>query len=156
MGKFRCCLTGKRLTGLLNTTLFSNTPTAAALVVAGAVRDPGLDGQFMRRNFTLAASRGRGRVLRWEERATAYDQLFIRPNILHGAWGRLTVRRFAADRFAGNLSVMDEVRRQIGVIFNEALTARRCPVYRPHTGLYSSGSTLTNYLLLQEARRLRR
>jgi hypothetical protein len=107
------------LQGLLNTTLFSNTPGGA--VVAGRDATLTLDGQFYAPgNFTLAASQG-GQVLRWEEPRNRYDQLFYQAE--HFAWcvGQgLTdspIRPLA--RVLENLSVMDEVRRQIGVVFNE-------------------------------------
>ena len=109
----------KGLQGLLNTTLFSNTPGGA--VVAGRDATLTLDGQFYAPgNFTLAASQG-GQVLHWEEPRNRYDQLFYQAE--HFAWcvGQgLTdspIRPLA--RVLENLSVMDEVRRQIGVVFNE-------------------------------------
>lgn len=82
------------LQGLLNTTLFSNTPGGA--VVAGRDATLVLDGQFYAPgNFTLAASQG-DRYCAGKSRATATTSCFIRPNILPGAWGKGSrIRRFA-------------------------------------------------------------
>ena len=107
------------LQGLLNTTLFSNT--AGTAVVAGRDATLTLDGQFYAPgNFTLAASQG-GNVLSWEEPRNRYDQLFYQAE--HFAWcvGQALTNSpiRPLSQVLNNLSVMDEVRRQIGVVFNE-------------------------------------
>lgn len=104
---------------VLNTTLFSNTPGGA--VIAGRDATLVLDGQFYAPgNFTLTSSQG-GKTLRWEEPANRYSQLSHEAE--HVAWciGQgLTdspVRSLATS--LQTLSAMDEVRRQLGVVFNE-------------------------------------
>lgn len=104
---------------LLNTTLFSNTPGGA--VVAGRQATLTIDGQFYAPGgFTLAASQG-GQVLRWEEPRNRYDQLFWQAEHLPGASGRgcRTRRCGRSVEVLQNLQVMDEVRRQVGAVFNE-------------------------------------
>ncbi|HBR2292989.1 Myo-inositol 2-dehydrogenase [Klebsiella pneumoniae] len=105
--------------GLLNTTLFSNTPGGA--VVAGRQATLTIDGQFYAPGgFTLAASQG-GQVLRWEEPRNRYDQLFWQAE--HFAWcigqGVQDSPLRPLSRVLQNLQVMDEVRRQVGAVFNE-------------------------------------
>ena len=105
--------------GLLNTTLFSNTPGGA--VVAGRQATLTIDGQFYAPGgFTLAASQG-GQVLRWEEPRNRYDQLFWQAE--HFAWcigqGLQDSPLRPLSRVLQNLQVMDEVRRQVGAVFNE-------------------------------------
>lgn len=104
---------------VLNTTLFSNTPGGA--VIAGRDATLTLDGQFYAPgNFTLRASQG-GKSLTWEEPANRYQQLFHEAE--HFAWclGQgLTdspIRPLSAS--LATLGVMDEVRNQLGIVFNE-------------------------------------
>lgn len=104
---------------VLHTTLFSNTPGGA--VIAGRDATLVLDGQFYAPgNFTLTSSQG-GKTLRWEEPSSRYSQLSYEAE--HFAWcvGQgLTdspVRSLATS--LQTLSAMDEVRRQLGVVFNE-------------------------------------
>lgn len=70
--------------------------------------------------FTLAASQG-GQVLRWEEPRNRYDQLFWQAE--HFAWcigqGLQDSPLRPLSRVLQNLQVMDEVRRQVGAVFNE-------------------------------------
>ena len=101
------------------TTLFSNTPGGA--VVAGRQATLTIDGQFYAPGgFTLAASQG-GQVLRWEEPRNRYDQLFWQAE--HFAWcigqGLQDSPLRPLSRVLQNLQVMDEVRRQVGAVFNE-------------------------------------
>jgi len=110
---------GNGMHSVLNTTLFSNTPGGA--VIAGRDATIVMDGQFYAPGaFTLTSSQG-GKVLRWEEPLNRYAQLSYEAE--HFAWcvGQgLTdspVRPLATSLLT--LSVMDEVRRQIGVVFNE-------------------------------------
>ncbi|HAJ3513939.1 TPA: gfo/Idh/MocA family oxidoreductase, partial [Escherichia coli] len=69
---------------------------------------------------TLAASQG-GQVLRWEEPRNRYDQLFWQAE--HFAWcigqGLQDSPLRPLSRVLQNLQVMDEVRRQVGAVFNE-------------------------------------
>ncbi len=70
--------------------------------------------------FTLTSSQG-GKTLHWDEPRNRYDQLF--HEAVHFAWcvgqGKYEspVRPLSAS--IATLSVMDEVRRQIGQVFNE-------------------------------------
>lgn len=104
---------------VLNTTLFSNTPGRATL--AGRDATLVLDGQFYAPgNFTLTSSQG-NKVLRWEEPANRYSQLAHEAE--HFAWcigQALTdspIRPLATSLLT--LQTMDEVRRQLGIVFNE-------------------------------------
>lgn len=104
---------------VLNTTLFSNTPGGA--VIAGRDATIVIDGSFYAPGaFTLTASQG-GKMLRWEEPRNRYAQLSHEAE--HFAWciGQgLTdspVRPLSTSLLT--LKVMDEVRRQIGAVFNE-------------------------------------
>jgi len=104
---------------VLHTTLFSNTPGTA--VIAGRDATLYLDGQFYAPgNFRLVSS-DRRQTLHWEEAANRYQQLSHEIN--HFAWciGQgLTdspLRSLATSLLT--LEAMDEVRRQIGVVFNE-------------------------------------
>ncbi len=104
---------------VLNTTLFSNTPGGA--VIAGRDATLTLDGQFYAPgNFTLRASQG-DRALTWQEPTNRYQQLFHEAE--HFAWcleQGLTdspIRPLSAS--LSTLSAMDEVRRQLGIVFNE-------------------------------------
>ncbi len=104
---------------VLHTTLFSNTPGTA--VIAGRDATLYLDGQFYAPgNFRLVSS-DRRQTLHWEEPASRYQQLCHEIN--HFAWcvgQSLTdspLRSLATSLLT--LRAMDEVRRQIGVVFNE-------------------------------------
>lgn len=104
---------------VLNTTLFSNTPGGA--VIAGRDATLVLDGQFYAPgNFRLTSSDNRHTLL-WQEPNNRYHQLS--HEIEHTAWcigQNLTdspVRSLATS--ISTLKAMDEVRRQIGVVFNE-------------------------------------
>lgn len=104
---------------VLNTTLFSNTPGSA--VVAGRAATLTIEGQFYAPgDFTLTSSQG-GNTLHWKEERNRYAQLYHQAE--HFAWcvgqglNDSTIRPL--DRVLTTLEAMDEVRRQIGVIFNE-------------------------------------
>ncbi|MBL3524441.1 Gfo/Idh/MocA family oxidoreductase [Serratia plymuthica] len=107
------------LHSVLNTTLFSNTPGGA--VVAGRDATLTLDGQFYAPgHFSLTASQG-GKTLHWEEPLNRYTQLFHQAE--HFAWcvgqgvNDSTIRPLS--QVLTTLKAMDEVRRQMGVVFNE-------------------------------------
>ncbi|UNB80730.1 hypothetical protein MJK72_07950 [Klebsiella pneumoniae] len=106
--------------GLLNTTLFSNTP--GVMVVAGRQATLTIDGQFYAPGgFTLAAVRG-GQVLRWEEPRNRYDQLFWQAEhfgLVHRTGVAADLPPRSLSRVPQNRQVMDEVRRQVGAVFNE-------------------------------------
>ncbi|MEM6161561.1 Gfo/Idh/MocA family oxidoreductase [Erwinia sp. P6884] len=104
---------------VLNTTLFSNTPGRA--IIGGRDASIETDGQFYAPGgFTLRSSQ-HGKTLRWEEAANRYVQLS--HEAAHFAWcvhqGRQSspVRPLSAS--LATLATMDEVRRQLGIIFNE-------------------------------------
>ncbi|MFS2223931.1 Gfo/Idh/MocA family protein [Pantoea sp. B65] len=104
---------------LLNTTLFSNTPGTA--VIAGRDATLLLDGQFYAPGaFTLTASQG-GKTLRWEEPTNRYAQLSHEAE--HFAWcvgqGITDSPIRSLDTSLQTLAVMDEARRQMGIVFNE-------------------------------------
>lgn len=104
---------------LLNTTLFSNTPGGA--IVAGRDATLVLDGQFYAPgNFTLISSQG-NRVLRWEEPANRYDQLYHEAE--HFAWcigqGLKQSPLRSLETSLMTLAVMDDVRQQLGIVFKE-------------------------------------
>ncbi|PKH26710.1 oxidoreductase [Enterobacterales bacterium CwR94] len=110
---------GPSLHSVLHTTLMSNTPGGA--IVAGNQATLNLEGQFYAPgNFTLTASSG-GNVLHWEEPRNRYDQLFHQAE--HFAWcvgqGLADSPRRSSSQVIATLAAMDEVRRQIGVVFNE-------------------------------------
>jgi predicted dehydrogenase len=71
------------LQGLLNTTLFSNTPGGA--VVAGAMRPLPSTGSSTRRGILPSPPARAGRCCAGRSRATATTSCFIRPSILPGA-----------------------------------------------------------------------
>ncbi|WP_454878353.1 Gfo/Idh/MocA family protein [Serratia inhibens] len=107
------------LHSVLNTTLFSNTPGGA--VVAGRDATLTIDGQFYAPgHFSLTASQG-GKTLHWAEPLTRYTQLFHQAE--HFAWcvgqgvNDSTIRPLS--QVLTTLKAMDEVRRQMGVVFNE-------------------------------------
>lgn len=107
------------LHSVLNTTLFSNTPGGA--VVAGRDATLTIDGQFYAPgHFVLTASQG-GKNLHWEEPLNRYTQLYHQAE--HLAWcvgqglNDSTIRPLS--QVLTTLKAMDDVRRQIGVIFNE-------------------------------------
>ena len=96
-------------------------PASGGAVVAGRQATLTIDGQFYAPGgFTLAASQG-GQVLRWEEPRNRYDQLFWQAE--HFAWcigqGVQDSPLRPLSRVLQNLQVMDEVRRQVGAVFNE-------------------------------------
>ncbi len=104
---------------VLHTTLFSNTPGTA--LIAGRDATLVLDGQFYAPgNFRLRSSDGR-HTLFWEEPSNRYVQLCHEIN--HFAWcigQNLTDSPVHSLNSAiTTLAAMDEVRKQIGVIFNE-------------------------------------
>lgn len=104
---------------VLHTTLFSNTPGSA--VIAGRDASLVLDGQFYAPgNFRLISSDGQ-RTLHWQEPNNRYVQLCHEIN--HFAWC-IGQNRFDSPIHSLNsaivtLAAMDEVRKQIGVVFNE-------------------------------------
>ncbi len=104
--------------GLLNTTLFSNTPGGA--VVAGR-RDPDDRRPVLRPRRLHARRQPGGQVLRWEEPRNRYDQLFWQAEHFARCIGQglqdSPLRPLS--RVLQNLQVMDEVRRQVGAVFNE-------------------------------------
>jgi len=104
---------------VLHTTLFSNTPGGA--VIAGRDASIVLDGQFYAPGgFVLTSSQG-NKTLCWEEPLNRYEQLYHEAE--HVAWcigqGRTDspLRPLATSLIT--LSAMDEVRRQLGIVFNE-------------------------------------
>ncbi|MBP2171053.1 putative dehydrogenase [Erwinia toletana] len=108
---------------VLNTTLFSNTPGGA--VIAGRDATILIDGQFYAPGaFTLTASQG-GKSLRWQEPNNRYAQLSHEAE--HFAWcvgQRLNDSPIRSlDSALLTLSVMDEARRQMGIVFNEEKVA---------------------------------
>lgn len=116
---------GNGMQAVLNTTLFSNTSGAAT--VAGRDATLYLDGQFYAPgDFTLQSSQG-NRRLHWQDRGGRYVQLSY--EIEHAAWcigqglTESPVRPLATSLMT--LSTMDEVRRQLGIVFNEERAAVR-------------------------------
>ncbi|WP_061291156.1 Gfo/Idh/MocA family protein [Azotobacter vinelandii] len=110
---------GNGMHAVLNTTLFSNTPCAAT--IAGRDATLVLPGPFYNPGpFTLTASDG-SRTLTFEDPKNRYDQLY--HEAIHFAWcvgeglRESPIRPLQAT--LDTLSTMDEVRRQIGVRFNE-------------------------------------
>ncbi|KQN53470.1 MULTISPECIES: Gfo/Idh/MocA family protein [unclassified Erwinia] len=104
---------------VLNTTLFSNTPGAA--VIAGRDATLQTDGCFYAPGpFTLTASQG-GKTLTWDEPRNRYDQLF--HEAVHFAWcvgqGKTDSPIRPLSLSIATLDAIDEVRRQIGQVFNE-------------------------------------
>ena len=104
---------------VLNTTLFSNTPGRA--VIAGRDATIVLDGQFYAPGgFVMTSSQG-GKTLRWEEPCNRYAQLHHEAD--HFAWcvgqGLASSPIRSLETSLQTLSVMDEVRRQLGIVFNE-------------------------------------
>ncbi len=73
------------------------------------------------RELQAEAARQGGQVLRWEEPRNRYDQLFWQAE--HFAWcigqGLQDSPLRPLSRVLQNLQVMDEVRRQVGAVFNE-------------------------------------
>lgn len=104
---------------VLHTTLFSNTPGSA--VIAGRDATLTVDGQFYAPGSFTLTSADKRHTLRWEEPANRYIQLCHEIN--HFAWcigqGHLDSPIRSLDTVLVTLSAMDEVRRQIGVTFNE-------------------------------------
>ncbi|WP_342754201.1 Gfo/Idh/MocA family oxidoreductase [Pantoea sp. MBD-2R] len=104
---------------VLHTTLFSNTPGRA--VIAGRDASIVLDGQFYAPGgFVLTSSQG-NKSLRWEEPQNRYAQLSYEAE--HFAWcvgqGLQTSPVRSLQTSLQTLSTMDEVRRQLGIVFNE-------------------------------------
>lgn len=104
---------------VLNTTLFSNTPGRA--VIGGSEATLTLDGPFYAPgNFTLSASQS-SQTLVWQDAGQHYAQLA--HEIEHAAWcvgqgiGDSPVRPLSTALMT--LITMDEVRRQLGIVFNE-------------------------------------
>lgn len=103
----------------LNTTLFSRTPSGATL--AGRDATLILDGHFYAPgDFVLTASQG-DRNLRWRDEGGHYAQLSYEIN--HMAWCIGQGLSESPVRSSGmtltTLITMDEVRRQLGIVFNE-------------------------------------
>jgi len=104
---------------VLNTTLFSNTPGRA--VIAGRDATIVLDGQFYAPGgFVMTSSQG-NKTLRWEEPLNRYDQLYHEAE--HLAWcvgqGLIDSPVRPLSTSLMTLSAMDEVRSQLGIVFNE-------------------------------------
>jgi len=104
---------------VLNTTLFSNTPGRA--VTAGSEATIVLEGQFYAPGgFVMAASQD-NRMLRWQEPDNRYAQLHHEAD--HFAWcvgqGITDSPVRSLDTSLLMLTTMDEVRRQLGIVFNE-------------------------------------
>lgn len=104
---------------VLNTTLFSNTPGRA--VIAGRDATIVLDGQFYAPGgFVMTSSQG-NKTLRWEEPNNRYAQLHHEAD--HFAWcigqGMVESPVRSLDTSLLTLATMDEVRRQLGIVFNE-------------------------------------
>lgn len=104
---------------VLNTTLFSNTPGRA--VIAGRDATIVVDGQFYAPGgFEMTSSQG-NKTLRWEEPRNRYAQLHHEAE--HFAWcigqGLIDSPVRSLDTSLLTLATMDEVRRQLGIVFNE-------------------------------------
>lgn len=110
--------TGTGAQAVLHTTLFSNTPTAATLAGTGATLR--IDGLFnMPGGFTLESADGTRR-LRYDEPAVRHDSLHyqvadVARRIASGEH-ESPVRTLASTR--DTMGVLDEIRRQIGVVFD--------------------------------------
>lgn len=104
---------------LLNTTLFSNTPGGA--VIAGSDASLVLDGQFYAPGHFRLTSSDRRHSLQWQEPANRYQQLCHEIN--HFAWcigqNLIDSPNHPLDQAITTLAIMDNVRQQIGVTFNE-------------------------------------
>jgi predicted dehydrogenase len=104
--------------GVINTTLFSNTPTTA--VIAGTAATLSIAGPFYQPgDMTLTSTAGD--VLTYTEPAIAHDGLFYEAAETARciAAGLLeSPLRPLADSLAA-IRVVDEIRRQIGIVFNE-------------------------------------
>ena len=107
---------------VLHTTLFSHTPCAA--VIAGSLGTLTIPGAFYAPgNFTLTANDG-VTELHWREEANRYEQLF--HEVVHFAYciGQGSTEspiRPVLDSIV-TLQTIDEVRRQLGIVFNEERT----------------------------------
>lgn len=104
---------------VLNTTLFSSTPGRA--VIAGREATLVLEGHFYAPgNFTLTSSQG-GNSLQWQDKGNHYAQLS--HEIEHAAWcigqGLHDSPVRSLNTALMTLNTMDEVRRQLGIVFNE-------------------------------------
>jgi predicted dehydrogenase len=102
---------------VLHTTLFANTPTAAT--IAGTEATLTLPGPFYQPGDLLLASADGGRRLAFTEPRTAHDALHFEAAEVARciAAGRLeSPLRPLADSVT-TLEVMDEIRRQLGIVF---------------------------------------
>lgn len=104
---------------VLNTTLFSRTPSGA--VIAGRDATLSLNGHFYAPgDFTLASSEG-NQLLHWKDKGGHYEQLSY--EIEHTAWcigqGLIESPIRPLGTSLMTLSTMDNVRRQLGIVFNE-------------------------------------
>jgi predicted dehydrogenase len=104
--------------GLINTTLFSNTPTTA--VIAGTAATLSIPGPFYQPG-ALTLTSATGKALTHTEPSIAHDGLFYEAAEAARciAAGLLeSPLRPLADSLA-MMRVVDEIRRQIGIVFNE-------------------------------------
>jgi predicted dehydrogenase len=104
--------------GVINTTLFSNTPTTA--VIAGTAATLTISGPFYQPG-SMTLTSATGKVLPYTEPMIAHDALFyeaaeVARCISSGLLG--SPLRPSAESL-GTLRVVDEIRRQIGIVFNE-------------------------------------
>lgn len=103
---------------VVNTTIFSNTPTAA--VIAGSLATISIPGPFYQPGpMTLTSVDGD--VLTYDEPRVAHDALYYQAaevaRCITGGLRESALRPWA-DSIA-TLGVIDDIRRQIGVVFNE-------------------------------------
>jgi hypothetical protein len=108
---------------VLHTTIVANTPTEATIAgTAGTITIPGA---FYRPGHFVVTSADRSARLEYAEPESAYDGLAYEAAEVARcvvAGGTQTPVRPLADSVA-TMAVIDEVRRQIGVVFNEELGA---------------------------------
>lgn len=104
--------------GVINTTLFSTTPTTG--VIAGTAATLTIPGPYYQPGpMTLTSALGD--VLRYDEPAIGHEGLFYEAAEVArciSAGRRESPLRTLADSVA-TMRVVDEIRRQIGVVFNE-------------------------------------
>ena len=102
---------------VVHTTLFSDTPTTAT--IAGTLATLTLDGPFYQPGGFVLRSAGGEHALTWREEPAAHDALHFEAAEVARciAGGRLeSPLRPLADSVA-TMRVMDEIRRQIGIVF---------------------------------------
>jgi predicted dehydrogenase len=107
---------------VLHTTVFSNTPTTGAIAgTAGTLTIPGPFYQPGPMTLTGVGGAGQGASLTWDEPRIAHEALFFEAAEVARCVSAGMIEsplRPLADSI-GTLAVIDEVRRQIGQIFDE-------------------------------------